>query len=473
MKHYLESLIKVINEDDWQKLNALELKTSKLKDFLHILLDNRLNEIPSNAEIQAKLNIDDKLHRKMKSVLLTKCYEALVPEGGIKLLELLSRYRLHDHFIRELVKQEKSIRRKSKKEKQKFYFYAFHGFRRLPVSLVTVDHYRDYGNKLLETVDSKDLPERTLILQIRIFSVKVLQFYFNMVETEALKEELEELEESVGSIKSVTLQVLLSLAKGMFYYYAERDYGKSLNTLLNAKKLLSKNDTNVTYDESCMIEIIIGLNYYQMNKFQEALDVLLEAKTNYPAMMKTQTHVISHIVSLQMILGNMKEAKLLLNNLIKRFLNILEAESSEIVSISYIKYYLLNDDLNNAYAYLSKAREFLNKKFFSTHDIEVRTLEIIYFVYSEDYVFAESLINRGVKYLHEKAKEKEVDSALQRFKLLKQICRTSNENQSELSRFPDEITKSFKGYDYLTGVLIQKGCNARVKSKVPEIKAHN
>lgn len=334
MKNYLESLIKVINEDDWQKLNALELKTSKLKDFLHILLDNRSTEIPSNAEMQAKLNIDDKLHRKMKSVLLAKCYETLVPEGGIKLLELLSRYRLHDHFIRELEKQEKSVRRKSRKEKQKFYFYAFHGFRRLPISLVTVDQYKDYGNRLLEVVDKKDLPERTLIIQIRIFTVKVLQFYFNMEETETLKEELYKLEESVSRINTVTLQILISLTKGMYYYYAKNDYEKSLNSLLNARKLLSKEDNKCTYDEKCMIEIFIGLNYYQTNKFQEALEVLLEAKTNYPAMMKTQTHVISHIVSLQMILGNMKEAKLLLNNLIKRFLNISESDSSEIVSIS-------------------------------------------------------------------------------------------------------------------------------------------
>lgn len=56
-----------------------------------------------------------------------------------------------------------------------------------------------------------------------------------------------------------------------------------------------------------------------------------------------------------------------------------------------------------------------------------------------------------------------MDSALQKFKLLKRICKISNEDQSGLSKFPEEITKTFTGYDYLTGMLIQKGCNARIK----------
>ena len=189
MKNYLEKLVKVVNEDDWNKLKAMDLKTSKLKDYLNILLDNRNHDFPSNKELLTRLKIGDNLHRKMKSVLLNKCYETLAPEGGLQLLDILSRYRLYENFTRELERQEKEIiKKKTVKDRKAFYYYAFHDLRRLPYSMVDITMIEEYGKKYVQTLEPEAMPEEEVATMLKVLAIKILKSFFNLQKTDSSSE---------------------------------------------------------------------------------------------------------------------------------------------------------------------------------------------------------------------------------------------------------------------------------------------
>jgi len=306
-------------------------------------------------------------------------------------------------------------------------------------------------------------------VQVRIFSIKILQHFFKKYgheDTNSLMKELVEIRRAIAEKPTVTLEAILGLAAGMYYYYVEMNYTLSLSHLLSSKEIITQQKVNLTDDDKEGIDVFIALNYYQNEKFSEGLNVLSEVEKNFPTILKTQTHVINRMIELHLILGNMKEAKSILDNRLKRFIDIAEFDSAEIASVSYLKYYLLSDDLNNAFLYLEKAREFLNKSFFTLHDIELRLMEIIYFIHNGDYSLANRLINRGIKFINEKSKQNEVILHLAKFKLLQRICRIPMETGMPENNVSEMIHQTFKGIDYLKGILILKGYQMRMKKAI-------
>lgn len=96
-----------------------------------------------------------------------------------------------------------------------------------------------------------------------------------------------------------------------------------------------------------------------------------------------------------MIKGRMDEAKEILDKHLNRFLESGEEDAIQITSIAYTKYYFLINNLQKAFEYLQIARQHLNKKFYLIYDIEIRTLELIYFILSGDLKFSKK------QYFHE------------------------------------------------------------------------
>ena len=135
------------------------------------------------------------------------------------------------------------------------------------------------------------------------------------------------------------------------------------------------------YDEQAAVHVFLGLIHYRNDRYKDAIQALQDTQKKYAAFVDTQTHVINRLIELHLIEGNIGEAKWLLDNYMRRFLDIGETDSAELASISYIKYYLLADDYDMAYNYLEKARRFLNKKFYLGHDIELEDIgsNVFYF----------------------------------------------------------------------------------------------
>lgn len=179
MKAYLEKLIKVLNEEDIQKIKSIPLKTSKLKVFLNYLVLIRTDEEMAKPELMKYLRVDDKMLRKMKSVLLRKCYNALAPKDGLELLDILSRYRLVENFKRELLLQEINVKAQKQIEvKRKFYEAAVIFLLRLPFSTLSTDELDHYSELNLEYAKENGKELQALFHSGRVLVIRMIQVYY-------------------------------------------------------------------------------------------------------------------------------------------------------------------------------------------------------------------------------------------------------------------------------------------------------
>ena len=69
MKFYLEQLINVLHDSDIERLQNMNLKKSKIKTFLDMLISYRKEGLPEQQVFLNKLNLDENSYRKMKTIL--------------------------------------------------------------------------------------------------------------------------------------------------------------------------------------------------------------------------------------------------------------------------------------------------------------------------------------------------------------------------------------------------------------------
>ena len=86
----------------------------------------------------------------------------------------------------------------------------------------------------------------------------------------------------------------------------------------------------------------------------------------------------------------------------------------------------------------------------------------MYFIFTQDFPFAKNLITRGIKFLHEKSKEKDVKAALEKYRLMQKLCKFSGKNKKITPAFSTEVSEAFGGYQRLLGILLLKGCNIKM-----------
>ena len=118
---------------------------------------------------------------------------------------------------------------------------------------------------------------------------------------------------------------------------------------------------------------------------------------------------------------------------------------------------MLNNELLNAFEYLQTARKHLNKKYYIIHDIDIRTLELIYFVMSGDLKFAKTILSRTIKFLREKVKQKDLGLEIKRQEVIKNMCQAKIRHGS-MKTFNKQISEKFTGSNMIAGMLLSRIC---------------
>ena len=57
MKHYLEQFISALNKEDIHRLQKMDIRDSKIKSYLTILINNRHNALIPKEEITPKVEV--------------------------------------------------------------------------------------------------------------------------------------------------------------------------------------------------------------------------------------------------------------------------------------------------------------------------------------------------------------------------------------------------------------------------------
>ena len=461
MKSYLEKLIKVLNDVDIEKIKSIQIKTSKLKVFLTYLVSIRTaDEMPKN-ELMKFLDVDDKMLRKMKSVLLRKCYDALAPKDGLELLDILSRYRLSENFRRELILQEKKVRRKeSKAEQARYYDLSLNYFLRLPFSSLDPDELSKRAQLNLKFVEGKEKELHALLLAGRILVIRLIHEYYQRDkikrEAKVFSSTLEKLSAGEKKFHSDELKALHLFCNALFQFCIKIDFAES-------EKLFSKLRKNIAYtkllpdDYSPAVNAFYASSLYYLNRYDEAIAVLEEFIKSKSPFFYNQPHLLARMSELYMIKNRMPEAYEILYKHLNRFLHSGEPDAVQIASITFTKYYLLKGNLEKAFESLQTARLKLNKKFFLLNDIDTRMLELIYFIQVGDIKFSKIILMRTLKFLREKTKTKVLKHEIEKMELLNRMCRAKTRNRS-MKPFAGKVLETFKGFDTIFGMLLGRFC---------------
>lgn len=460
MKAYLEKLIKVLSEEDLEKVKSIPFKISKIKIYLAYLVQTRNGKEMTKQELMSYLKVDDKMMRKMKSVLLRRCYDTLAPESGIALLDILSRYRLVENYKRELLYQEIKIKKWSVEEKRKFYEAALTFMMRLPFSALDVNELNQYAELNLKFAKDSEREVHALIYKGRILVIRMLHEYYHRDKKKpnqnAFIKTIESLEAANKKFKDEVLDAIILFCKAQYAYSIEMNFQEAkilFAKLRNEKKklmLLPKDFANA-------VNGFYATSLYQLNEFDNSLAVFQENIDEKNAFFLNQPHLLSRLCELYMIKGKMAAAKEILDNHLKRFLESGEQDAVQITSITYSKYYMLNEQLSEAFESLQVARQNLNKKFYLMHDVEIRTLELIYFILSGDMKFAKAIMMRTLKFLREKVKTKELKQQIVKQELIARMCKAKTKNRS-MDRFMNSIPEVFSGFDTVYGIMLQRYC---------------
>ena len=461
MKAYLEKLIKVLNEEDLDKVKSISLKASKLKVFLAYLIKSRNEDAIEKEELKKYLRVDDKMYRKMKSVLLRKCYDVLCPEGGIGLLDILSRYRLVENFKRELLLIEKDVLLlKDSNENSRFYDSALTFLLRLPFSSQNVSELNQYSDLSLKYATGVDTELQALNNRAKILVIRLIHDYYQIdIENPNIpsyKKVFKMLDDGIKKYNDDRLKSVLNYCKALYAYCIDKNFNES-KKLFSALKLNTQLIKVLPIDFVYSIDAFYGTSLFFLNEFDSAMEVFEKEFKKKSAFFLNQPHLLCRLSELYMVKGRMEEAKEILDNYLKRFLESGEPDAIELISITYSKYFMLNNELSNAFEYLQTARKHLNKKYYIIHDIDIRTLELIYFVMSGDLKFAKTILSRTIKFLKEKVKQKDLGLEIKRQEVIKNMCQAKIRHGS-MKTFNKQISEKFTGSNMIAGMLLSRIC---------------
>ncbi len=267
---------------------------------------------------------------------------------------------------------------------------------------------------------------------------------------------IQQLEAGALKFKDNTLMATTFFCKALYHYWVEAnlDAAKKLfDQIINKPDLLRL----LPNDFSNAINGFYGEILFQLNEFEQAIlkfETYAETRNPY---FYYQPNLLSQLAELYMITNRMADAKKILDNDLNRFLESGESEAVQITSITYTKYFLINNELTEAFKQLQTATRNLNKKFYLIYDVEIRTLELVYFILSGEIKFAKSILARTLKFLREKAKTKLLKSQIEKQEILSKMCKAKAKNK-DIKIFVQPIQKVFNGYSTINSILLTRYC---------------
>lgn len=129
----LSEYLRVLVPEEKERIRAINL-TMREREVLTILLEYNEN---TQEKQRISYGISSGNWDKLQSVLLRKCYDAIVPQGGEKLIQHLStRYTLSKHIRKEVAHQRKILLPTLNTQQQYLYFQSlFHTFLHIPLAV--------------------------------------------------------------------------------------------------------------------------------------------------------------------------------------------------------------------------------------------------------------------------------------------------------------------------------------------------
>lgn len=472
MKFYLEQLINALHAPDIERLQAIDLKKSKIKIFLNTLIDNRKSGFPKEEELRKQLQLDANSYRKMKAVLLQKCLKTLVPEGGIKLLEFLGRYRLSELFMREAGKLI-SVVEKSKHitplDKASIYKHCYLGSTRLPFSLFDESRLSVYEAGFLKNYSLPDKVIQFNVLKLNGVFVRIVQTFFSMqISEENYKKfsaEIKTIEQNLKDAKSERINVFIDGIYAVLDFYYQKisvEIKHRFEKIFNRYQLLKSNDTQ---DEIFTVKFYLAYYETMAGNYEYSMQLFEELEKDFPELIRFSPKITFRYTLVLGILKETEKMKRVIDLYMKKYLQSYDPDGKVLTCLALVVYHLLLNETEKASEYIRIFQNNINRKALLAYDIGIRMFEIIVFYQRADDKFAEQQFTKLIRYLQDRTDVAALQKSVHLNKSLRNAFGQYIHNKISLSEFEKSINDIFTGNNALVAVLFINAAKIRATKK--------
>ena len=402
---YLFDLIQTLDGDELkqaEKTPVIGKEKLVLDYFLQNKNRNELNSVAGSKQFGVTVTHFDKI----KSVLLNKLCEQLVPEGGWKLLGFFDGKRvLYNLFYRELIQQEKDTLKQQRNRKKLYAFYnqAFHMCSILPLKFLDEKINGRLAKQFIKysdhAVDEITVKRKLLVIKINKLAAAA-KLEMPLVREKILKE-IKQLEKESAAYKNTHADYQMLMVHITFFNYTNQS-SRSLDYLQRAIELIEKKNEEFSEADHYYVRQKFAEALYFSSRFDEALASYKAVERDFVKFFDEDTYVKIKMIQLLLIIGNYTEAQ---QRLDKDFINYNLIDNPSIsvrTAITYAQLFLLKGEFAKAWDFILKGKNRVNKNLYIQYEIELRNLENAYFFLTGEKTFAKDLARKNLKFLTSK-----------------------------------------------------------------------
>ena len=401
----LHTFLNVLQNSELVKIKRGRL-IGKEKRVFDFLLSYRHKELPHLEQIVSELDVSGNHYYKICSVIIDKFYELLVPEKGYELLYLLNRKGLYNLFTHELLMQEKALKSPNVKPEyiQKFYFNAFNLLQRVSAIDLNEDLILSYGNKYLHSIVVKREDDqyyvRCSFLATRLFLLKATKKDIEV--SASILKELQKIEKLLQNSNHFSARFQLNRAMSVYYNHSVNEPEEVIKYINNNIDLMNSKPSAFKEEELPLAKCKIAEMEYNRSHFEVSYKMYSAIFEEYAEQLTNDFYHHAKFVQLALILNKFDKAEELIGQHFLVFLESKQPGTGTMASLLYAKLYLFKDPLNGANKYIQSAKKLINKSFYLQYEFEVRILENIYLILSDDIKSAKSALKKNLKFMNSK-----------------------------------------------------------------------
>jgi tetratricopeptide (TPR) repeat protein len=368
----------------------------KEKEVLDLFLLQRKKGAVDKTLVQQELGLSQSHFDKICSVLLDKCYKRIAPDGGLTLLTMLSSKvpALERHFFKEVALQVAQHKTDSD------YLCSILELMQnnLPVVNQNLEVFHQIGKLVQQAATNNELQSAKVYTAAKELYLRIsVDFAARKIEEAKVIHEVElmKLEKPFSALTSQAQAEVLRTR--VYFHFACMQMEACIEPALAALAIYKKGKFVFAQENYQRIQLRLAEVYYLRSYFNEALSMFREAFKAEDTV-PDRGYYNTKYIQLCLIQGEVEEAKHWFESQVK---NIASKQLYVIRDIiSGLKVFLFTGELDKVHELLQLGFAAQAKTRYMQYEIELRNLEVAYFLFSQNKDVALQLCERNVKYLH-------------------------------------------------------------------------
>ncbi|MCY7410485.1 MAG: hypothetical protein LH473_09440 [Chitinophagales bacterium] len=396
---------------------------------------------------------------KINTQVLKKSYRFIAGDDELEQLNFLSKKFMFNHLFHEIRQlKAKVINGEVNPENKDKYIRAIFDFSiNVPAKYFNESFVNQNGvfylSQVNDNIKAREFEVKAKMLFARLNSLT--QKCPSSSVTIKMKKEIAALEKKYATVEYPEIKSILYHCWINFYRMLIPDWKKRTLYLEKIQNLYKKD--NVPIFERAIYECHKAEVLYEKGEFAKAYLAYTKTFSSYMLLLRNQFHHFARWIELALILGLYSEAEQLLDSLFKVYVNNRHESNGVLGSLLYAEMYLLKNDFNNAFQYLSLAKSLNSIQVYFIYEIRIRMREALFFALNGDKRFVERLVQRCVRYIQLQKLDQERYTYLQFFRILKDYQNIKATYPDRLSSKSKELLKPFEsGYEKLNELLLKK-----------------